>query len=682
MRLAVLLALGILFSLAFLQHGHLEEHAAKFDQPAAAWEEEAPPWKKKEGERPPWEADIHPANEEHDHGPRAVEPDSGPKYTQPVKLELRLDDKYLNQPAFANERSMFRQYGFNLARSNKLPLDRELPDVRSKQCKAVTYPKGMPKVSIIIIFYNEALSTLMRNVLSCLNRSPPELVGEVLLVDDNSTLPELEEHLQEHLTRLPSIVRYVKRNVHNGIVGARNRGAKEAKYPVIAFVDSHAEVFPGWLEPLLVRIHEDRKRVVVPQLRPINKNSLSVSGGDMWPPSKGSFNWRLTFTIVQADLSKDMIGTEPYISPVRSPIMPGGIFAMDREFFWDLGGYDPEIYYYGAEHVELSFKVWMCGGSMENVPCSHVGHIYRDFDRFAVDPLLEDKKIGPILDRNDMRVAEVWMDDYKRAFYDARGLHGKDFGDISDRLAIRERLQCHSFQWFLDNVHPDQFIPDLYPTNKGMLTGPDRKMCIDNMQRKTGPVGFYGCHGGTSQRWSIGKIGYWTNNVLCIHYTVLKFQPGAGTNFKRDGEFLRHRDRPSDCLAAVDAKLTMRPCDPNDATHKWTLSGTKLKQGSRCPVNNLRMGGCAGPTLELQGEQIVSQGKSLVIAPHEVGQFKCKDELEFRWKYHEGTMRPMAAQTFCLDRAGRGFNEEPAVNPCVEGSKTQQWQWLEKMPGH
>ena len=34
-----------------------------------------------------------------------------------------------------------------------------------------------------------------------------------------------------------------------------------------------------------------------------------------------------------------------------------------------------------------------------------------------------------------------------------------DFGDVSDRKALREQLQCKSFQWFIDNVHPEIVIP-------------------------------------------------------------------------------------------------------------------------------------------------------------------------------------------------------------------------------
>lgn len=66
----------------------------------------------------------------------------------------------------------------------------------------------------------------------------------------------------------------VRREVHDGIVGARLRGAQAAIYPIILFLDSHAEVCDGWLEPLAARIGEDRTRVVIPNIRGINIDTL------------------------------------------------------------------------------------------------------------------------------------------------------------------------------------------------------------------------------------------------------------------------------------------------------------------------------------------------------------------------------------------------------------------------
>lgn len=70
--------------------------------------------------------------------------------------------------------------------ANLLPLDRELLDYRSPHCKKQTYSQNLPVASVIMVFHNEALSLILRTIYSILNRSPPHLIREIVLIDDCS----------------------------------------------------------------------------------------------------------------------------------------------------------------------------------------------------------------------------------------------------------------------------------------------------------------------------------------------------------------------------------------------------------------------------------------------------------------------------------------------------------------
>lgn len=71
-------------------------------------------------------------------------------------------------------------YNINVTLSDKTSMDRLIRDTRPEICKSLTYDvKTLPTVAVVIPFFNEALSMLIRTVHSILNRSPDMLLDEV-----------------------------------------------------------------------------------------------------------------------------------------------------------------------------------------------------------------------------------------------------------------------------------------------------------------------------------------------------------------------------------------------------------------------------------------------------------------------------------------------------------------------
>ncbi|CAL1546035.1 unnamed protein product, partial [Lymnaea stagnalis] len=70
--------------------------------------------------------------------------------------------------------------------SRKIALHRSLPDDRVPECrKNYTY---LPAASVLIVFHNEAWTTLLRSIHSILDRTPAVLLHEIVLLDDFSDM--------------------------------------------------------------------------------------------------------------------------------------------------------------------------------------------------------------------------------------------------------------------------------------------------------------------------------------------------------------------------------------------------------------------------------------------------------------------------------------------------------------
>jgi len=479
-----------------------------------------------------------------------------------------------------NSKKRFSENQFNIVASDLMALNRSIPDQRSTACKNREYRTDLPTTSIIIVYHNEGNSTLLRGLVSIIRMSPKRYIKEIILVDDCSEGREyLGKPLDDFVQTLPIPVKIFRNEKRLGLMKSRIVGADAATGDTMTFLDAHIECTKGWLPPLLSEIKMNRHSVVSPIIDVISdENFVYLQGAET---TFGGFSETMNFKWWEIPEREHKRRGYDKSLAARTPTMAGGLFTIDRNYFYELGTYDEGMDIWGAENLEMSFRVWMCGGTLLIVPCSHVGHVFRKKTPYSFPG-----GTNKIIFRNNRRLIDVWTDEYKGYFHRMiPELNTVEAGDISPRIELRNSLGCKSFKWYLENIYPESPLPvNFY--HVGAISNEALNFCIDTLGHKENEdAGASFCHGqGGNQLFEYSKNHEIRMGHLCLDTQgnpgSVKLKACSGNNnraqqwdFDNMKQFFRNR-LSSSCLAISEQNnkiLISLNCEESNKYMKWIL---------------------------------------------------------------------------------------------------------------
>lgn len=217
-------------------------------------------------------------------------------------------------------------------------------------------------VSLVISTYQEghALLATLESVLAA-----DVVPAEIIVVDDGSTDGSCDG-LPTHVAGMVRLLR----QPHAGIAPARNRGADEATQPVVAFLDAHCAVEPGWLPPLAQALASAPEAVAGGAVR------------DERDPRFTGVGARIVNPLLEYRWLPPIVGCE--VTEVG--VVPGGCLAVGRDTFRRLGGFGP-FREFGFEDVDFSVRAWRAGCPLLGVSAARVTHRFRRQPPYPPDHL-------------------------------------------------------------------------------------------------------------------------------------------------------------------------------------------------------------------------------------------------------------------------------------------------------
>ncbi|XP_071941504.1 polypeptide N-acetylgalactosaminyltransferase 13-like [Antedon mediterranea] len=416
-------------------------------------------------------------------------------------------------------------HGFSLIVSNLVSVERTVKDTREPMCRSLHYKPPLPPVSVIIVVHNSVWSVLSRLLHSIVNRTPDKLLFEIILIDDFSDDADLLTNLKVLPQKLKAKVNVLRMQTRQGQTKARLEGVRAAKGDVIVFADPYCEVGIKWLEPLVDRLNHNSTIIATPIVDRVDTETFEQFRSQ---PVRGGFKWNLDTRWMMLGLDELKDRQKDTTVSYPTAVIMESIFAVNKKFFEHIGMFDTEMEGWGAENIELSFRTWMCGGSIEVVPCSRIFHLFRGVQHYSYPSGLQEGFI-----RNSMRTAQLWMDNYKDKFMLTlpRSIKDKSYGSLTASQKLKKDLQCKNFDWYLKTVYPYPLLTSNRIKAFGQVFNQEKtqNLCLDSYARTIGSSVYLNkCDKASlNQVFTLSSRSELKWNNLCIEVPVSKYRSGV-----------------------------------------------------------------------------------------------------------------------------------------------------------
>jgi GT2 family glycosyltransferase len=232
------------------------------------------------------------------------------------------------------------------------------------------------RVSLVIAAHNEG-DFLWKTVQSCVETCAG-LDYEIVIADDASW----DGCVDETRKRFPQ-VRVVGHVERLGPSPTKDLGARHARGDVLVFLDGHTKPEPGAIRQLVESVESHRGGAVI---------TPAITGLDVarWKPVSQQIGHGYFLELERFDCGWLPLGdlkqtTHRGRTFYESPAAIGCAFAVHRELYDDLRGFDPHMRSWGVEDLDFSLKCWLLGHPILHDPQAVVAHRFRrGFDNFDV----------------------------------------------------------------------------------------------------------------------------------------------------------------------------------------------------------------------------------------------------------------------------------------------------------